>query len=297
MSMSLRTLLLAGLASASALPAWAGQPAFNNTYKPSGRPTVSRTATPVRPTAARQEAAVPAASESAASGPKMYAEAAPAQAFSGSGCASCAGGHVGRSYGNTGATAPSMRETYSGKNPPTVWDRLKYKYNHYWKPGLQESHWGYPELFGERPAGYHVYAHAKTQVANAEGARMMLYEYDFDQDKDTLNARGEQQLEKIALLAGKNFFPIVVAPTPIDPALADRRRERILKVLEASNFPIPPERIIVARPLTPGVYDWEPESVLTVGPTGANTGRLGTITTNGGATPFQTMVGETTTGQ
>ncbi|MEK6233713.1 MAG: hypothetical protein N2C14_03290, partial [Planctomycetales bacterium] len=84
---------------------------------------------------------------------------------------------------------------------------MKYKYNNYWKPGLQESHWGYPEEFGERPLGASVYSHMRTQVANAEAGRMALYEYDFVENSQELNSRGMLQLEKIAYMLPRNFYP------------------------------------------------------------------------------------------
>lgn len=304
MLISIRTLLLAGAAVAAAAPAYAGHPALQEAATRRSPPAPTRTvsrpsAAPVRSTSARQPGLVAAP----AGEPAAHVGFAPP---AGSGCTNCGpgGGNFGQAAqsdgysaaGYNGSNGPSMRTTYSGHNPPTPWDRLKFKYNNYWKPGLQESHWGYPELFGEKPLGYYPYQHARTQVANAEAVRMTLYEYDFDQEKETLSARGEVQLEKIAMLAGKNFFPIVLTPTPNDPGLADRRREKLLQVLEASNFPIPPERIVVARPLTPGTYDYEPETILRVQNDGSIGGRMGAVINNGGVNGASQLLSPSITG-
>lgn len=199
-------------------------------------------------------------------------------------CPSCtsAPSHVVSHHGCT-ACGSSRR----GPQGPGLGTRLKYKYDNYWKYSLQESHWGYPEEFCEKPFGYWVYAHARTQVANGEAARMVLHHMDFEQCSDELTVRGRQQLAKIAYMLPRNFFPIVIEHTPYDPTLAVRRRARVLEVLQAGNFPVPAERIVVAPNVGLGRngIEAEPQNAL-----------MGTILEQGGAeAPFSTIISETQT--
>ena len=136
---------------------------------------------------------------------------------------------------------------------PTFLERLSYKWKNYWKPALQEEVLGYPEEFCEKPLGYHLHANMKTQVANAEAARMTLYEYDFELNSARLTRRGMHQLEKIAYMTPRNFFPIVIAPSREGNELDIARRQAIIEVLASRNFPVPPERVMVARPVPFGV--------------------------------------------
>lgn len=191
----------------------------------------------------------------------------------------------------TGADCPTCHQQGDGyvhsDGPPTLWTRVKYKWKNYCKPAMQETHWGYADEFNEKPLGYWVMAHGRTQVANGEAARMCLYEMDFEQDSDELSFRGQQNLAKIGYMAARNFFPIIIEPTPTDPELAERRRVKIAEVLQASNFPVPAERLVVAKPITAGGYDFDSENIF--GPT-ANTGKLLDINARGGIQTPQQIV-------
>ncbi len=227
-----------------------------------------------------------------------------------SGCSHCAGGQPHSHHSRSGHSASGHKRT-SGQsaakghsaaqsngqaskrsdkfvdeqqysNPPTLWERLQYKWKNYWKPQWQETHWGYPEEFCEKPLGYWVHAHNRTMVANAEAVRMTLYDYDFEENSAELTWRGQEQLARIAYMLPRNFFPLVVQSTPIDPELAAARREKVVKLLAASNFPIPPERIIVASPGTYARegYEAEPGQALL----------LQILTTGGAEQPFNTII-------
>ena len=131
---------------------------------------------------------------------------------------------------------------------------MKYKYDNYWKPGLQETHWGYPEEFGEKPLGYHVYASGRTMVANGEAARMVLFEYDFEENSERLSPRGMLQLSRISYMLPRNFFPLVIQASPHGNANLDAaRRQAVLDALAQGNFPVPEERVVVNRPPTYGI--------------------------------------------
>lgn len=150
------------------------------------------------------------------------------------------------------------------KSRPTFCERVHYKWKNYWKPGLQEHHWGYPEEFGEKPLGYFVYGHMRTMVANGEASRMVLYEYDFHENKRGLTSRGLLQLERIAYMSPRNFFPIIVErSSPSNPQLDEARREAVLEALAQGNFPVPPERVLVGRPQAHGLPGDQSETLYT----------------------------------
>lgn len=116
---------------------------------------------------------------------------------------------------------------------------------------------GYPEEFEEPPLGASLYAHDKTQIANGEAARMVLYRYDFEEGRDQLNRRGMDQLAKIAALLPGNFFPVVIEPTASQPELDESRRQAVLHELNLGRFPVPAERVTVGRPIAAGLSGQE----------------------------------------
>jgi hypothetical protein len=128
---------------------------------------------------------------------------------------------------------------------PSVWQRFKEK--------MRSCIWGYPDQFESPPLGYMVSLQGRTQVANAEIARMTLYRYDFEEHGTRLTARGKYQLQKIVGLLPLNFAPLVIEETPGDGALDLARRTAVLNELGSQPFPIPPERVVVARPIAVGL--------------------------------------------
>ena len=58
------------------------------------------------------------------------------------------------------------------------------------KRHLQEHFLGYPEEFNEWPLGYAVYAHARTQLQNAQTGHLIFYHYDFKEGTSELNGAG-----------------------------------------------------------------------------------------------------------
>ena len=65
------------------------------------------------------------------------------------------------------------------------------------KRHLQEHFLGYPEEFNEWPLGYAMYAHAQTQISNAQAGRLAFYHYDFEEGTSRLNQRGQDKLAKL----------------------------------------------------------------------------------------------------
>jgi len=130
-----------------------------------------------------------------------------------------------------------------------------------WKRACQEYMWGYPKEFESPPLGHFVYLHNTTQVLNGEATRMVLYQYDFVGEKLTL--RGKYQLEKIADLLPRNFFPIVIEATPETPNLGEARRVAVLNDLAQHKFLVPAERVVVGRPIANGLRGVEADVIST----------------------------------
>jgi hypothetical protein len=117
----------------------------------------------------------------------------------------------------------------------------------------QQAAWiGYPEEFNEWTLGRSLYANAQTQVSNGAAARMIFNEYDFVDGGKQLNIRGLDKLESIAAQLPTNFAPVVIERTPHTLGLDQGRRLEILNQLAGGPFPVPPERVVVGRPVSLG---------------------------------------------
>jgi hypothetical protein len=114
---------------------------------------------------------------------------------------------------------------------------------------LQNCFLGFPSEFEAPPLGHFVYLHGKTEVANGEAARMVLYHYDFVEGGDELNPRGRYQLEKIAALLPQNFNPVIIEATPGAPGLDEARRVAVARELACGPFPVPAQRVVAGRPI------------------------------------------------
>ena len=118
----------------------------------------------------------------------------------------------------------------------------------------QQAKWlGYPDEFCAPPLGLSVYEPFTIQVANADAARMMLYQYDFVEDKAALNGRGRDQLVKIASMLSSTSAPIVIERIPGDPRLAEARRLAVLNDLASSSVAVTPDRVVVGAPTAIGL--------------------------------------------
>jgi hypothetical protein len=118
---------------------------------------------------------------------------------------------------------------------------------------LQDCFLGYPENFRSPPLGYFLYRNFQTQVANADAARMVLYQYDFVDGSTALNLHGQDKLARIAALLPRNFAPVVIERLPCAPGLAEARRLAVLDELAHGPFPVPPERVVVGAPIATGL--------------------------------------------
>jgi hypothetical protein len=110
---------------------------------------------------------------------------------------------------------------------------------------LQEHFLGYSEEFNEWPLGYAVYAHARTQLNNAQVGNLVFYHYDFVDGTSQLNGRGQDKLAKLGMYLPTTFAPIVVERTPKEVGLDESRRLALVNVLGRGTFPVPGERIVI----------------------------------------------------
>jgi hypothetical protein len=151
-------------------------------------------------------------------------------------------------------TPPAQPETNvcAGCSRPSFWQRCKQK--------LQAHFTGYAEEFQAPPLGTFLYLHGRTEVANGDAARMVLYAYDFEAGGSRLNRRGQDELAQMALMLPRNFNPVVVEGRPDDP-LAQARRIVVIRELAHGSFPVPPERVVVGRPLASGLRGFEAEVI------------------------------------
>jgi len=123
-------------------------------------------------------------------------------------------------------------------------------WNEHLKPWLQETHWGYADLFEGVPFGARFRAHMCTQMANGTAARLVLYRYDFCNacaaDAHKLNPHGYERLNQMAaILQACPMYPVVIEPVPGSPKLDQARRDQVAKLLEKSNIPA---SVVVGRP-------------------------------------------------
>jgi hypothetical protein len=118
---------------------------------------------------------------------------------------------------------------------------------------LQDCFLGYPEEFRSPPLGYFLHQNFRTEVANADAAFMVLYQYDFVDGGTALNVHGQDKLARIAALLPRNFAPVVIERLPCAPGLAEARRLAVLDELAHGPFPVPPERVVVGPPIAGGL--------------------------------------------
>jgi len=103
------------------------------------------------------------------------------------------------------------------------------------------------------PLGSSMNAFMEAQVANANAAQLMLYDYDFVARRSELTVRGVRELRNMAAGLNGSDNVIRVEATPYAPALANMRRATVLAVL---NRLLPgmsmEKRVLVSEPLTRG---------------------------------------------
>jgi hypothetical protein len=136
------------------------------------------------------------------------------------------------------------------KHPPKHVERKARSWK--WRR-LQGKALGYPEEFHPRPLGASLYDHGRAMVGNGAAARLVLYRYDFIDGSDQLNARGRDQLAKVASQLAVSPYPLLIERTPDRPGLADARRLAVLAALATGPVPVTSDRILVGAPIATGM--------------------------------------------
>ncbi len=103
------------------------------------------------------------------------------------------------------------------------------------------------------PAGQSVYQTFGTQVNNGIAARMILYDFDFEAGRASLNPRGQDQLSLIAAYALRYPYPVIIERNRYQPKLAEERQRAVVKELKRQGIPLSADRIVVGAPLTAGL--------------------------------------------
>ncbi|MDB5350329.1 MAG: hypothetical protein JWN86_1576 [Planctomycetota bacterium] len=112
---------------------------------------------------------------------------------------------------------------------------------------------GYPEEFQPRPLGAALYDHGRTMVANGAAAKLVLFQFDFEEGTSRLNSRGQDQLARLAAQLAASPYPLIIERTPDRPALAESRRFAVLAALCAGPFPVTSNRVLVGAPIPTGL--------------------------------------------
>ncbi|HVW38063.1 MAG TPA: hypothetical protein VHB99_12185 [Pirellulales bacterium] len=113
------------------------------------------------------------------------------------------------------------------------------------KAHCRDKLWGYPEEFVPAQLGAAVADNISRQVARAQEARMVVYQYDFLPMSYELKPRARMALAKYGEWASHGAGPIFIEPTLGHPDLDEARRLAVWRELQCGPFAIPPEMIAV----------------------------------------------------
>lgn len=139
---------------------------------------------------------------------------------------------------------------------PTIWGKLfphlAAKYHSHWKPCLQESHWGYPENFCERPYGSYLRYNLNAQIANGLVQQQVLYEYDFADGSANLTGRGHYQLLKMMQRMQTHPFLLeqpaqVIVQQSRNKTLDQARQQAVVRAARELGFPLEADQVLVSR--------------------------------------------------
>jgi hypothetical protein len=108
---------------------------------------------------------------------------------------------------------------------------------------------GDPNLFYEPPLGANLYETFGVMRAKAEPHLFTLYRSDFVVDSAVLTPTAAGRFARIAGNLGRYCGPVVIEPTPGNPALTESRREAVLAALGPVCGP---ERVVIGPTVAPG---------------------------------------------
>ncbi len=117
----------------------------------------------------------------------------------------------------------------------------------------QTRYFGRPEPFGTA-----LQSNMDLQIANGQRARLVLYDYDFenaaDRDRAMLNAAGRRKLDRLVPVLESTGFPLIIEPSGSGEGLSESRRNHVVNLLENEmHFPIASEQVVVRDPPSAGL--------------------------------------------
>ncbi len=118
---------------------------------------------------------------------------------------------------------------------------------------LQDNFIGYPQEFVEPPPGFMMAEVFGTMKGKANVHRFTLYRSDFLNGTDKLSPGGAARFNLMASRLNGWLGPIVVEWSPDEPGLAEARRAAIVTILQASNLPVIPDRVVIGPSPYPGL--------------------------------------------
>jgi hypothetical protein len=123
---------------------------------------------------------------------------------------------------------------------------------------VQDKLVGYPDNFVEPPLGHYVNEQLAIQVRKADPHRYTLYRSDFLPGTSSFSPIGASRYNIMATRMPGWLGPITIEWTPEQPALAEARRQAIVKTLLDAGQPVLAERVVIAPSPYPGAIGFEP---------------------------------------
>ena len=90
------------------------------------------------------------------------------------------------------------------------------------------------------PLGSALHSNMDLQTQNGQRARLVMYEYDFEndptRDRAALNPAGRRKLERLVPILETTGLPIVIEPSTDYPSISESRRMHVVNVLESELY-------------------------------------------------------------
>lgn len=158
------------------------------------------------------------------------------------------------------APAPARAQTPvdSAEAPPVCERRGRvHRMFHHTAHTVQDKLVGYPENFAEPPLGHYVTEQFTVQVGKADPHRFTLYRSDFLPGTTSFSPAGASRYNIMAARIPGWLGPITIEWTPEQPALAEARRQAIVRTLVAAGQPVLADRVVIAPSPYPGAIGVE----------------------------------------
>ena len=111
-----------------------------------------------------------------------------------------------------------------------------------------------------QPNGTYACQWAHAERGRAAQDNFVIYQYEWSADVTKLTPSGQGHVGQMAQALCQVPFPVVIEPSS-DRRLDEARRMAVLEALASSGNPVPPERVILARPEAEGMYGQEAPGV------------------------------------